>query len=406
MKILAVSYLYPNKIYPNYGIFVLNRLKAVHIYHNIIVINPIPWFPFSSKFKRYKNFDRIPRQEIIDGIDVYHPRFFIIPRHFKLLDAFTFCIAVTLTSLRLWRKFKFDIIDLHWTYPDLLSGKILSKLFGKKFLVTIRGKEALNYFVNDTLTGYTQEISLRTRLIKYLLPKSHSVIALSDELKNICLSNGVNQRNVRVIRNGVSTDKFYFIGQKDSRLTLNLSDNQYILLCVGSLIYGKGFDRLIRIFDQINTIYPNVVLYIIGTEGPAGDYYDELRELVRVNNVCAKVKFVGQVNNDDLLYWYNAADLFCLVSRGEGSPNVLTEALACGCPSVATDVGSVSDIMTEKYMGSMVPNDGALLLPGIMEAIEKDYDRPKIAQHMAHYNWDWCAKKVIKVYTKIIEDLG
>ena len=148
MKLLVISYLFPNCITPESGIFVLNRIKAVSKYCDIRVINPVPWFPGCSKFERYKNFNLIPEREKIAGIDVYHPRYFIIPKYCKYLDAFSFCFAVLKTVKKNLRNFHFDLIDLHWTYPDILSGYLLSKLFNKKFLVTIRGKEALNMFAH------------------------------------------------------------------------------------------------------------------------------------------------------------------------------------------------------------------------------------------------------------------
>ena len=49
MRVLAMSYLFPNSIYPNSGVFVLNRLKAILNYHEVKVINPIPWFPAASR---------------------------------------------------------------------------------------------------------------------------------------------------------------------------------------------------------------------------------------------------------------------------------------------------------------------------------------------------------------------
>ena len=80
MKILVISYLFPNCHYPNQGVFVLNRLRALQKYCDVKVINPLPWFPFYSKLARYKNYYKIPAKENIHGVEVYHPRLPIIPR--------------------------------------------------------------------------------------------------------------------------------------------------------------------------------------------------------------------------------------------------------------------------------------------------------------------------------------
>ena len=118
MKTLVVSYLFPNGLYPNRGVFVLNRLQAVGRHCDIKVINPIPWFPFSSRFQQYKDYSRIPRREILRGVEVYHPRFFALPIILKGFVSLTYLLAILPLVLRLRRQWKFDILSLEWTYPD------------------------------------------------------------------------------------------------------------------------------------------------------------------------------------------------------------------------------------------------------------------------------------------------
>lgn len=390
-KILAVSYLFPNKEYPNYGIFVLNRLKAINKYCDVKVINPIPWFPFCSRLSRYKNYCQIPKKEVIDGIEVFHPRFLIIPRYFKFLDALTFCLAVIPLAWKIRKKYLYDIIDLHWTYPDLLSGYILSKITKKKQIVTIRGKEALhpdNYFIRS--------------IIKHLISKSDFVISLSKELRNICLSYGVILQKSSIVSNGVDVETFRFLDKEICRAKLGLRKNERIILTIGSLIYRKGFDSIIKIFPEIIKRYPDTSLYIIGSEGPEGDYKKELNEIIIQNNLQKNVHFAGQVANSDLVEWYNSADIFCLASRGEGSPNVLLEALACGCPTVSTDIGSTPEILTEEFMGIITKNSSSHLLQGLKQILSRVYEREKSSNYMRQYDWDWCAKQVVSLYRKVL----
>jgi glycosyltransferase involved in cell wall biosynthesis len=402
IKVLAISYLYPNSAYPNFGIFVHNRLKAVNRYCDIKVINPIPWFPFLYLFNRYKGYDQIPQKEMIDGIEVYHPRFFIIPRFFKFLDAFTFCMAIFSVVVRLKKTYSFDLIDLHWTYPDLLSGFLLYKLFRKPYLVTVRGKEALNLFVQEEKTTYTKEHSLRSAMTILLLRRSSAVITLSYELKELCTGFGIAEKNINIITNGIDVKRFYYMPKIMARKKLQFESDTIIILAVGALIYGKGFDRLLNLLPELQKNYEKAVVYIIGSEGPAGAYKKELITLCLRNGIACSIHFIGQIPNDELTLWYNAADLFCLSSRGEGSPNVLYEALACGCPCVATDVGSASEILNLDDLGIIIDNDDAALLPGIRSALSRSYERKTIAHYMRQHNWDICAQKVIKIYEQLL----
>lgn len=410
LKILAISYLYPNSVHADYGIFVHNRLQSVNRLCGVVVINPIPWFPFSSILSRYKGLQDIPVMEIIDGIKIYHPRFFIIPRFFKFFDALSFFGAVVRLLTKHRGELTFDLIDLHWTYPDLLTGILLKKILKRKLLVTVRGKEALNLRVDNKAgpmsssgpSGYSKEYSLRYIMTQFFLKKADTVITLSRELKDLCKEMGVRESHISVITNGINKSRFYYVPQNEARLKLKVDPDKKIILAVGSLIYGKGFDRLINLLPGLGAQHKNIELVIIGSEGPAGNYSKELIALSRKNQVKDQVIFIGQVPNESLRLWYSAADLFCLSSRGEGSPNVLYEALACGCPCVATNVGSVPDIMDEENLGVVVPNTDTSLSAGIKKAFSRNYNRQYIQKKMEEYSWDSCGQKVVQEYNRLV----
>lgn len=392
MKVLIVSYLFPNRQYPNYGIFVLNRVKALQKYCELQVINPVPWFPFASHLPRYHRFDRIPRCETIHGIEVFHPRFPIIPKYLKSFDAISYGLAVLPLALRLQKEFPFDLIDLHWTYPDLPVGAVLSKITGRPFLTTLRGHEAF----------YLEEPGPRKTIVAHVLRYSAAIVALSQKLKDIAVLGGCDEGGVTVIRNGVDPATFQSIPQGQARKYLKIGSEERVLLMVGSLIQGKGIDRVIRALVAVRDKYPEIRLYLVGSEGAAGFYKKELLELVRGLCLQRHVIFVGEVENAALFYWYNAADLFCLASRREGSPNVLTEALCCGCPAIATDVGSVAEIMKESVLGLVMPNNDDIL-EGLLAGLQQTFDRKKIVQYMRTYDWDWCARQVVSVYHRVLE---
>lgn len=393
MKILVISYLFPNSRMPDTGIFVLNRLKSLGKMCDIKVINPIPWFPFSFLFTKYRQFSKVPKKEIIHGIEVHHPRFFIIPRFFKFIDAFTFACSVLPLTYKLKKSFNFDIVDLHWTYPDLLAGRLISLLSGKKQLVTIRGKEAL----------YLEEASLRSWIISTCLKQCYQVVTLSDELGADVKKLGVKKTKVKTIRNGVDLDAFYLMDKDRCRDRLTLDRNHYVVLSIGSLIFRKGHDRAIKAFKQVVAVRPDARLYIIGAQGPEGDYRTVLNQLVIQLGLGEQVIFIGHVSNLELVHWYNAADLFCLLSRGEGSPNVLTEALACGCPSIATDVGAVPEILCHGFMGALVPNQAEAIALSMKQIAGRGFNRKQIAGYMKAYDWDWCARQVFDLYKKTLD---
>lgn len=398
MKILAISYLFPNSALPNHGIFVKNRLTAVSKYAEVKIINPIAWSPLHEKFERFSAYVSVPDHEVISGLDVYHPRFFSIPKFFKSYESVSYYKSVIKLVRHIYETYKFDVVDLHWTYPDLPTGYLIAKEFNVPCLVTLRGMEAF----------HLTDLGLRKHIIKHYLNKMSAAVALSDELKQ--QNDHYTQGDVEttVIRNGVDVKNFIYVDQELARQKIGVNQNERFILSVGSLTYRKGFDLIISALSKMrsNAELKNIKLYIIGSAGPDGDVQQALIDQVESLNLGDVVIFQGQVLNSDLKYWYNAADVFCLASRGEGSPNVLTEALACGCPSVATKVGSVNEIIeTAPQSGRCVPvEDVEHIQQALTYYLESSFDRKANSDDFSKFDWDWCAKKVMKVYEKVLSN--
>ncbi|WP_085300415.1 glycosyltransferase [Cognaticolwellia mytili] len=388
LKIIAISYLFPNCNQPNHGIFVFNRLKAMSKYADITVINPIPDSPIHRRLRKFSHLQGVPELEIMEGISVYHPRFLSIPGHLKSLEVYTYKQAVKSVLDNI--GYNFDLIDLHWTFPDLPCGDWLSNKIKKPFHVTLRGMEAF----------HLQDTGLRKKIVAHYLKKANKIISLSEEMakKSDELSNTANK--TVVIRNGVDTAKFYYLDQDKCREKLGLPLNEKFILGVGALIHRKGFDLVIKGLEEVIATkgLENCKFYILGAQGPEGDYRKELNQFIEGHKLQEHVVFVGAVDNSELITWYNAADVFCLSSRGEGSPNVLTEALACGTPAVATNVGSVPEIMSsEDDLGFCVENESQNeIIAGIIGVLLRNNNRKKQADFFNKYTWDWCAQEVMK----------
>ena len=402
-KILVLSYLFPNSVHKEFGIFVLNRLKALSENCEIIVINPIPWFPFSGKLKRYQNFKDIPKIETKFGIKIYHPRFLIIPKYFKFFDSLSYFIAALPVALKIEKHFKFDVIDLHWTYPDILSGKLFSMIFKKKWMVTVRGMRALNIYFDISQNRFFEEVSFRQAILKKFLPESDNVIVLSQELRQTCLSFGVVSEKIKIISNGVDATCFYSIDKSIAREQIGVPHRGKILLTVGNLTHGKGIDRVLNGLKDLQRKHGPIIYYIAGSSGAAGDYTRELEKTIISLGLNDNVVFLGQINHSQLVYWYNAADIFCLPSRSEGCPNVLMEALSCGCPSVSTNVGMVSEILVQNEMGQLSENNGNDFIHALDTALSNSYDRQHIAKRMEIHTWEQCGRRILREYKSLVK---
>ncbi|MAZ66051.1 MAG: group 1 glycosyl transferase [Kangiellaceae bacterium] len=393
LNILVLSYLYPNNVFPNHGIFVHNRIKAVAKRASVTVINPIPTSPVHRFSSLHKQMADIPEQEAIDGIQVYHPRFLSIPKVGKQVESVTYRRAVQRVVRQLGVT-SVDVVDLHWTFPDLPAGVALAKQLGAPLLCTIRGKEALH----EGEGNYSQ------RCVQQSLSKVDGVIGVSRDLMKSAMAFTREGTPGFTIRNGVATERFVYQSQAECRDMLGIPHDYKVIFSVGSLIYRKGFDLTLKALARLRDAgHNNLHFYIGGSVGHEGNYSATLQCLVDELKLRSVVHFVGQIANKDLAQWYNAADIYCLSSRGEGSPNVLTEALSCGCPSVVADVGAAKEIVeSEPEQGICVAADSVDgIEQGIRHVLATDYDRSLASQRFAKYTWDWCADEVLNVYQKI-----
>jgi glycosyltransferase involved in cell wall biosynthesis len=128
-----------------------------------------------------------------------------------------------------------------------------------------------------------------------------------------------------------------------------------------------------------------------------------LIRLVEKNGSQNRVIFLGSLLANDLINYYNAADVFCLPSKSEGLPNVLVEALLCGTPVVASRVGGIPTLVNEGKNGFLVsPNSVPDLENKLKLSLESDWDRLAIRESVSHL----FPEKVIEKYHQIYRDVS
>jgi glycosyltransferase involved in cell wall biosynthesis len=181
-------------------------------------------------------------------------------------------------------------------------------------------------------------------------------VAVSQHLAHHVTKFGVSNDRVRVVYNGVDASRFFPGSKHEARKKLGVTEDNPVLLWVGSLVPVKGLDVLMLALQRVSQLGQGFRCYLVG-DGPC-------RRLL-VNQIgqlglTDRVSLVGPRPHRDLPDWFRAADVFVLPSRSEGVPNVLLEAMACGVPFVATDVGGVAEVADSASGPLVEPNPEAL----------------------------------------------
>ncbi|HEY4275070.1 MAG TPA: glycosyltransferase family 4 protein, partial [Rhizomicrobium sp.] len=335
LRVLVFSTLYPNAAQPNHGVFVENRLRHTLAQGGIAatVLAPVPYFPVANPaFGRYAVYARVPRHETRNGLEIYHPRYPVIPRiGARFTPGFLYRAARRVLDRLLRDGAHFDLIDAHYFYPDGVAAARLASEMQIPLLITGRGTD---------LTLIPQTEPERSQ-IQWASKQASGLITVCEDLRQKLIGLGEAPSRIVSLRNGVDLKRFSPGDRNQSRARLGLDG--FTLLSVGSLIPRKGHELIIEAL----TALPDAGLMIAGS----GPMRAELERIAQEKGVAGRVRFLGEIAHDDLTDAYRAADMFVLASSREGWANVLLEAMACGTPVAATNVNGTPEVIQDSALG-------------------------------------------------------
>lgn len=333
---------------------------------------------------------RIPREEVIDGLKIYHPRYALVPKISMPLHGFLMYIGSLRLVDRLHSEVGFDCIDAHYVYPDGLAAALLARRLNIPLVVSARGTD-INVFPSFRLIR---------PMIRWTLRKASGTIGVCAALRDAMLDLGSSKDTSRVIGNGIDLDRFQYLDRTEARRQLGIPLDAEMIVSVGALLPVKGHKFTISAVAQLRQSRPKLRLYIVGE----GKSRPELLDMIRNLNLCDHVFLVGSKPNDCLSPWYSAANVSCLSSSREGWANVLLESLACGTPVVATRVGGTPDVLVSPELGTLVEQDAESIAAALDAALKKDWDHTSLVNYARRREWQIVAAEVEEFLAKTIED--
>ncbi len=287
---------------------------------------------------------------------------------------------------RLIGRYRPDLILNYWVYPDGYSAVKVGKSLGIPIVTTAIGTD-----LNRSLSGVVRHMT------EWTLRHSDLVVTVSNGLAERAIALGASNSKVKAILNGCDTDIFCPVDRALVRQQLGIEVREQSVLYVGRFDLLKGLRELVRACAQLSDSRPNLRLTLVG-EGPAKEALNILavelgfKEKLRIVPPCASRKVAE---------WMNAADVFALPSYAEGCPNVVVEALNCGKPIVATNVGGIPELVDHARAILVPPREVAPLAKAIDQALSTDWDYELIARR-SRRSWSDTAQELYRACAEVI----
>ncbi|MGY1529471.1 glycosyltransferase family 4 protein [Luteimonas sp. A649] len=356
---------------------------------------PSAWDPLRASFNR-QQFDRLARLhslEVMVAVDfrerrrgprgvapvLEHARtsdftFWYPPRIGRCLHGMAWYASLMAQHGARLRRERYDLLFASWGYPDAVGTARLAGTLGLPYVVKVHGSD-LNVQAN---------YRLRRPQIAAALRGARAVVTVSSALADKARALGAAKDRVHLLYNGVDGACFRPGDQATARDALGLQSDARLVLYVGNLKQSKGCLDLLEAFPAVLARHPRARLAFVGS-GPAGPV---LERRARQLGVADRVQLAGARPHEELPAWMQAADLLSLPSHNEGVPNVVLEAMACGLPVVASDVGGIPEVLPA-HAGVLVPaHDPAALALALADALQRDWQRDAIIEHAGTFRWD------------------
>ena len=381
LRVLVFTSVFPSAAAPNAGLFIRERMFRVARHVPLVVVAPVAWSPVDWIVRRFRpGFRPMPvRHEVMDGVEVYRPRFLSVPGVLKRLDGWSMALCCWPTVRRLRRSFGPTVIDGHFLYPDGFAATWLGQRLGIPTTVNIRGSK------DQLLIGTSRERGLRRAL-----QRAAGILAVSEQLvRDVARPMGVPEEKVAVVGNGIDLERFAPKDRAAARARLGLDPDARVLVGVGNLVELKGFQRVIPLLPRLRERYPKLQYLIVGGSAQQSDIRPMLERLAESHGVADCVRFCGPQPQAELPWYYSAADVFVLATAYEGWANVFLEALACGLPVVTTRVGGNPQVIESPDVGTLVEywSDEAFG-EAIADALERAWDRGRLRDYAAMHAWE------------------
>lgn len=272
-------------------------------------------------------------------LNAVYPNIFYHKAEIKQYSVFQYApydIALANKMAEVIKREKLDLLHVHYAIPHAVCAVLAREISGEnvKIVTTLHGTDI-------TVLGYDMSL---TDAIRFGIEKSDAVTAVSESLAAQTYDLIGPEKKIIPIHNFVDVRTFRRVDGEKLKSSLGIQPDEKVVIHVSNFRPVKRVPDVVRVFSLIKKEIP-AKLILIG-DGPEMRI---VRQLVDTLGLADKVLFPGFQHH--LEQWYSASDLMLLLSEKESFGLALLEALACGVPGIATNVGGMPEVIADGENG-------------------------------------------------------
>ena len=260
----------------------------------------------------------------------------------------------------------YDFGHIYFAIPTGLLAFQWRKMTDTPYIVSLRGSDVPNYDLNAKLVNFLHQ--LLKPVTRSILRNASSVVSNSESLRQLALTTFPEQKII-TITNGICSQDFEPVEMKKP-------DKQTItVLCVARLISRKAVNVILDAIAEVDS--PGLRLLVAG----AGPKKNALISQAKSLMIDDRIEFLGHITGEELIAVYQQADFLIHPTLTESFSMTLLEAMSCGLPVIASDIGGVPELVEHEVNGLLIaPADVSALAEAIGRLAHSEPLRTQISR--------------------------
>lgn len=380
LKIAVVTRYFPSSAEPWQGRSAYQTLRMLARNSDVRVFYPNAAYPSLLK-PRSRSYDKLDPSYSPPDLRVNYYDFPALPLLSRPMNGWM-AARVLLPHVR---RFAPDLIFSCFIYPDGYAALKIGKALSVPVVAMSIGSDINR--IGDPISA------LHTRTV---LRAADFVVTVSSDLRLKAVAMGASPEKTRAILNGCDPSVFYVRDRVEARQRLRIDPATEAVVYIGRMDVKKGLRELVEAAVLLHSERPNLHVYLVG-EGPDRPIVESA---IQAHGAASYIHALLGCASDDVAVWMAAANLVVLPSYMEGCPNLVLEALACGRPVVATNVGGIPEIMSDQCGRLVPPREPVALARALASVLDTSWEAAAISA-CGSRSWGDVAAELLEVFESL-----